>query len=97
MKFFGILIIMNLIKINLAEEILKLDQEEEFFKKNSHKNYMLKDMKTNLNSYENLIRTLKEASETKFAQMKKLVDSNLFSGGRFKINVDTLDLENLKI
>lgn len=93
MKIIKIFSIILITKIIISNEVLELDKEEEYFKHDIQKNAKLRSLKENLGDFQNLIDYLKQTSETKLYQMKKLVDSSLFSSDKFKINVDKLDLK----
>ena len=92
MKIIKIFSILLITKIIIANEILQLDQEEEYFKHNIKKNAQLRTLKEKLGDFQNMIDYLKQASSSKLNQMKKLVDSSLFASEKFKINVDKLDI-----
>ena len=72
--------------------VLDLEQENSYFQHNMQRHTQINKLKTKLNKLQIAMKNLKDLSATKLNQMKKIVDSNLFHKDKFKINVESLDL-----
>jgi hypothetical protein len=73
--------------------VLDLDQENLYFQNDIRRHDERTKLGEKLSKMENALLSLKLTSQTKFDQMKSIVESNLFQKPKFKIKLETLDLK----